>query len=79
MVRKMASPEVNHVCVLFELPSSLWADRVFVVGDFNQRSPTRTPLVQASDGAWRATLDLPAGQQYTQHGHKFNFCSRVEI
>jgi len=63
MIQKMTSPKSNHARVLFELPSSFWADRVFVVGDFNKWSPT-TPLTQARDGAWQALLDLPTGHQY---------------
>jgi hypothetical protein len=35
---------------------------VFVVGDFNQRTPI--PLHQVQDGTWRAVLDLPTGHQY---------------
>ena len=64
MVLKAFSPVTEHTRITFELPSSLWADRVYVVGDFNHWSQTSTPLTQARDGAWRATLDLPIGKQY---------------
>lgn len=64
MIGKTLSPLVGHARIQFELPASLWADRVFVVGDFNQWCPTSTPLTQARDGAWRAVLDLPTGHQY---------------
>lgn len=64
MIQKMLSPKTAHVRVLFELPSSFWADHVFVVGDFNQWSPTTTPLSQVRDGTWRALLDLPIGHEY---------------
>lgn len=67
MVHKLHSPLANHRRVLFELPSSLWADRVFVVGNFKQGAQVRTPLTQARDGVWRATLDLPVGRQYQFH------------
>lgn len=67
MIHKLNSPKANHARVLFELPADCWADRVFVVGDFNNWSPTGTPLTQAPDGAWRAMVDLPIGQQYHFH------------
>lgn len=67
MIHKMGSPKANHARVLFELPASCWADRVFVVGDFNEWSATTTPLTQTRDGAWRIALDLPVGHQYRFH------------
>lgn len=65
MVCTMPSPLLRHTRVLFELPASLWADRVLVAGDFNQGSPL--PLAQERDGAWRTVLDLPTGHQYHFH------------
>ena len=65
MIYKTRSPRMGHARVIFELPATLWADRIFVVGDFNQGSPL--PLQQADDGAWRAVLDLPTGHQYHFH------------
>lgn len=35
MVRKTRSTEIEYVRVFFELPAYLWADRIFVGGDFN--------------------------------------------
>lgn len=67
MIYKRLSSQTDHARIIFELPDSLWADRVFVTGDFNQWSPTQTPLIQERDGAWRATLDLPAGKRYQFH------------
>lgn len=65
MICQTLSPLSSHPRVVFELPAALWADRVFVVGDFNQVSPI--PLQQADDGAWRAALDLLTGHQYHFH------------
>jgi 1,4-alpha-glucan branching enzyme len=67
MIQKTHSPLTNHTRILFELPASLWADRIFVVGDFGEGSPRRTPLTQEQDGVWRAPLDLRKGQQYQFH------------
>jgi 1,4-alpha-glucan branching enzyme len=64
MIHKTHSPLAGHTRVTFELPAALWADRICVVGDFNQWQPGHTPLRQARDGCWRAVLDLPVGQRY---------------
>jgi 1,4-alpha-glucan branching enzyme len=64
MIQKTHSPLAGHTRVIFELPASLWADRICVVGDFNQGQTHRTALHQERDGRWRAALDLPIGHQY---------------
>lgn len=61
MIRKLNSPIPGHVRVVFELPPSTWADRIFLAGDFNGWDESAVPLRQEHDGVWRAMLDLPAG------------------
>ncbi len=63
MLYKARSPIPNHVRIRFELPSCLWADRICVVGDFNQWQASATPMIQDRDGVWRADIDLPYGSQ----------------
>lgn len=64
MIQKSASTNPGHVRVTFELPASVWADHIFLTGDFNDWKPHESPLRQERDGVWRITLDLPAGQFY---------------
>lgn len=64
MIHKQPSPLTSHVRVHFELPSCIWADRIYLVGDFNSWDCTATPMQQQRDGAWRATLDLPQNRRY---------------
>jgi hypothetical protein len=64
MIHKMSSPRAGHVRVVFELPACIWADRIFLVGDFNSWSLDITPFVQGRDGVWRAAVDLVAGRSY---------------
>lgn len=64
MIYKTRSPLPDHVRVIFELPASLWADHIFLMGDFNQWSATATPMYQSRDGVWRTTLDLPLSHRY---------------
>lgn len=64
MVRKYRSPLPGHVRVVFELPSCIWADRIYLSGDFNDWREDDLPLRQDRNGVWQATLDLPLGRQY---------------
>ncbi len=48
----------------FTLPEFIWADRVFLVGDFNDWSRTTHPMRQQGDGRWLITIELPAGPAY---------------
>lgn len=66
MIYKTTSTRAGHVRVIFELPSTLWADRIYVVGDFDQDQPSRLPLQPLAD-RWQAALDLPVGRQYRFH------------
>lgn len=64
MIHKFPSPKPNCVRVTFELPACIWADRIFLVGDFNEWCTTATPMHQDRDGVWRVTLDLLQGSHY---------------
>lgn len=64
MIHKQLSPIAGCVRVRFELPSCIWADRICVVGDFNDWDRCANPLKQERDGVWRAVVDLPTGKRY---------------
>jgi 1,4-alpha-glucan branching enzyme len=46
------------------MPATLWADKVYLVGDFNNWDPCASPFQRMHNGIWRITLDLPAWQRY---------------
>jgi hypothetical protein len=64
MIYKLPSTQPGAVRVVFELPSCVWADRIFVTGSFNDWDRTSLPMAQDRDGVWRATLELPAGHRF---------------
>ena len=64
MIYKLPSDKPEHVHVIFELPSCIWADKICLTGDFNQWDESNLPMRQTRSGVWRAELDLPAGQRY---------------
>jgi hypothetical protein len=53
--------------VTFEIPASLWADRIVVVVEGPLVPARRHALTQERDGAWRTQLDLPSHQPYHFH------------
>jgi len=55
----------GQVLVIFRLPHTTRADRVSVVGEFNDWDSTATPMHHRScDADWTATVILKAGQRY---------------
>lgn len=68
MIYKIPAAEAGFVHVVFELPSYIWADRVYVTGSFNNWDKEGVPVRQDRDGVWRATIDLPLG-----HRHEFRY------
>src|SRR6266498_309547 len=64
MVHKQVLPN-GKVSVTFEMPASIWADSIHLVGDFNQWNTQSHPMRQRhSDGVWHITLILDAGREY---------------
>lgn len=64
MIYKQLSQKPDHIAVLFELPAGLWADRIYLSGDFNDWSPSATPFTQEVDGRWRVVVDLPIDSRH---------------
>lgn len=65
MIYKEPLPGGKFVQVTFELPSSIWAERVTLVGDFNNWDAEKDEMRQSrADGNWRITLTLAVGREY---------------
>lgn len=64
MITKRPSGTSRKMLVTFELPSSIWAEKVHLVGDFNAWSQTSHRMRQERDGAWRITLELDTGKEF---------------
>ncbi|ACL24567.1 isoamylase early set domain-containing protein [Chloroflexus aggregans] len=62
MITKRLGP-AGKVRVTFSLPAALWADTIYLVGDFNGWNRHATPL-RATEHGWMVTLDLEAGRTY---------------
>jgi 1,4-alpha-glucan branching enzyme len=65
MINKRPGRKKGKVQVSFVLPSNMWAERVNLVGEFNDWDTTATPMSRnRSDANWRATIELEAGERY---------------
>jgi 1,4-alpha-glucan branching enzyme len=65
MITKAPSKKRGLVNVTFELSSTMWAERVNLVGDFNDWDTTATPMTRSrSDANWKATIELEVGGRY---------------
>ena len=64
MILKRRSPNAGKVIVTFERPGTIWAERVNLVGDFNDWNQDSLPFRQNRDGNWQIDLELDAGRKY---------------
>jgi 1,4-alpha-glucan branching enzyme len=65
MIKKEPTEREGRVSVTFELPSSTWAERVNLVGEFNDWDTTSTPLGRSrADADWKVSIELEAGRRY---------------
>ena len=63
MITKRPSAVPGKTLVTFELPASLWAESVHLVGDFNSWNHTSHSFRQERDGVWRITLEMDRGTE----------------
>lgn len=55
----------DRALVTFGLPSALWAERVNLVGEFNDWDTSSTPMMRdRNHDDWRVTVELPVGRRY---------------
>ncbi len=50
--------------VTFTLPNSVWADAIYLVGDFNEWNRKANPLRRNPHGEWSITIDLETYGSY---------------
>ena len=65
MLQKVPIKKKGLVRVTFELPSSVWAERVNLVGEFNDWDTMSTPMTrERADANWKAIVELETGRRY---------------
>ena len=65
MIKKVPIKEKGLVRVTFELPSTVWAERVNLVGEFNDWDTLSTPMTrERADANWKVVVELETGRRY---------------
>lgn len=64
MIIKRPSPDPDRVLVTFQLPATIWAETVCLVGDFNDWNRHSHPLKRVESGFWQIVVELPAHGTY---------------
>ena len=63
MIKREPIDRRGQVRVTFELPSDPWAERVNLVGEFNDWDTTSTPMARKrADANWKVFVELEAGR-----------------
>jgi 1,4-alpha-glucan branching enzyme len=50
--------------VTFSLPGGMWADTIYLVGDFNEWNRSSHPFQLSREDEWTLTIDLEVGRFY---------------
>jgi 1,4-alpha-glucan branching enzyme len=64
MIHKQSSANENKVIVTFEIPGSIWADQIHLVGDFNGWDRHALPFHYNRRENWEVQLELDKGHEY---------------
>jgi hypothetical protein len=64
MIYKRPSERAGKMVLRFEIPGSMWVERVNLVGDFNDWNRESLPFVRDGGDNWAAEVELDAGEEY---------------
>lgn len=64
MLKKNYSKTGSSCRVTFKVPAEIEADRVAVLGEFNEWSEDAHPMKKLKNGSFSVTLSVDAGQEY---------------
>jgi 1,4-alpha-glucan branching enzyme len=56
--------EDGKVVITFEIPGSIWADRIYLVGDFNDWDQESLPFRHNGRDDWQVEVELDRGREY---------------
>jgi 1,4-alpha-glucan branching enzyme len=64
MIHKRPSTNQGKVIVTFEIPGTIWAERINLVGDFNDWDRESLPFRHNRQENWQIEIELDAGREY---------------
>jgi 1,4-alpha-glucan branching enzyme len=64
MIYKRPSTAEGKTVITFEIPGSVWADQIHLVGDFNSWDRESLPFRFTRQDTWQVELELEQGREY---------------
>ena len=64
MIRKRSAIQAGKIIVTFEVPGSIWAERINLVGDFNDWDHESLPFQRNRAGDWLIDVEMDSGRAY---------------
>jgi len=64
LIRKRSASQEGKIIVTFEIPCSIWAERINLVGDFNDWDHESLPFQRNHIGDWLIEVELDSGRAY---------------
>jgi hypothetical protein len=64
MIYKRPSTAEGKIIITFEIPGSVWADQIHLVGDFNDWDRESLPFRHTRQDNWHVELELDRGREY---------------
>ena len=64
MIHKRPSSDKDRVIVIFEIPGSVWADQIHLVGDFNDSDRESLPFQHNGQDNRQVEVELDQGCEY---------------
>jgi 1,4-alpha-glucan branching enzyme len=64
MIHKRLSTNKNKVIVRFEIPATIWAERINLVGEFNDWNSESLSFQRNRDDTWQIEIELECGHEY---------------
>jgi hypothetical protein len=68
LIHKRRSTDGDKVIVTFEIPRSIWAEHIHLVGDFNHWDRESLPFRRTREGDWQIELEMETGSE-----HRFGY------
>lgn len=63
MIYKRGSAHKVKIVITFEIPGSIWAERIHLVGDFNDWERESLPFQLTRQDNWQVELELDQGRE----------------
>lgn len=64
MIQKRVSSNAGKVIITFQIPGAVWADRINLVGEFNDWDRESLPFRHDRQDNWSVEVEVDGGREY---------------